>query len=236
MSWLDRLKKLDLPQYTGEYTLDPVFVGGPSNNSKTKILSEIMKIPCCSVSKVNFQTLFDTYNGDTKKIAEHLINRRTENMIYEHTIQCLKLNNLVLKYMKKIDNFERDINSNTVSNLFNECCNIQTVQSYKKIIIILNMTKSYFNKHEKKRRYLLYLQTIAYLSLLAKIYLYPYMKILIFYNISDIDPILKAHGVYDLFNSMRMSNQFILTNGDESYTKKIIIDFHRRETITDDIS
>lgn len=220
MSWIERLNKLNLPSEKCN-AVDAVYFGGSKYINKGRILSDIAaEYGWASVSKVNFQTLSKQYCNNVDKVINHLLNNRTNNMIYEHTNECIQLHSVIERYHSQY----RHANEAVLQQLYDECCNMLQESSTAKMVIVINMCKSYFEQHliDIDR---LYMQSVAYLALLNKKNLYPFLEIILVMN--DIDPVLQSYGVYNLIDTLKTSNDRIIRQIDENLIKKIIIESHK---------
>lgn len=219
-SWTERLNKLNLPSEKCN-AVDAVYFGGSKYINKGRILSDIAaEYGWASVSKVSFQTLSKQYHNNVDKVINHLLNNRANKMIYKHTNECIQLHSVIERYYFQY----KHANKAVLQQLYDECCNMLQESSSAKMVIVINVCKSYFEQHltDIDR---LYMQSVAYLALLNKKNLYPFLEVILVMD--DIDPVLQSYGVYNLIDTLKTPHERIIRQIDENLIKKIITDSHK---------
>lgn len=217
-SWLERLNKLTLPTTNSTYQLDTVFVDG-SKFTKQSILQEIQKeYSWAAVSKINFDTLYVLYNENITKVLSHLINDRSNLMIYENSNESVHLIQIVQDYLLKNPN----INLDCLTSLYKKSCHILQDESTRKSILILDCRREYFASHGKHHENELYLHTFAHLALLKKRYLFPFMEVIIIRNSENVDVDHKTNVYHRKLNELLDNNLYVTDKVLDSFNRPLI--------------
>lgn len=198
--------------------LHPVFVGGPSGVKKTQLLKNLSKTHH-SVSLLNYESLTAVYRSNQKRIKAHLLDQRKDRKIYEHTKMCLDIHELIIR------NYAAEsITEQTVLKLLRECQELLEFNADKNIIII-NISLEYF-KQQIERLQIIYLEIIAFTSMLMNRHLFPSSKFIVIQDSSE-NVFLKCVGFYEKFQQFIYCADFILDRFDESQIQKIIMNLHK---------
>lgn len=156
-----------------------VFICGPSAVGKSTILAKIAKkYSDANVCAIGFDKLFKYYNNDAKRAAHHIVNYRTEPMIYEHSKECTQLYEVIHKFMPT------PITEESLRSCYNRCLDMLTTRSLKDYIVILDLTTHYFDRYYNRliNNYngidynndsYLYYQMVAYLAMIKQKHLFP---------------------------------------------------------------
>ncbi|ABO45407.1 putative guanylate kinase [Gryllus bimaculatus nudivirus] len=194
-----------------------VFVGGPSAVGKTTLLNYIYeRYEDARVSDMSFETLQDG-KKTAKEIAEELATKRNEDLIYEHSPLCMKLYQLIFKYKKNL----RKKSNDTIVDFWNECLNVSTTPIYDNIFIIIDTTeflkKRFYNRSYNNIDWLddmyLYLQTIAYVSLMRKRHLYQGCRFVVIYDPNETSPNC-LFGIRDALNLKNIIDSYFVPGVD----------------------
>lgn len=225
MSWFERLNALNLPNDNCVRVNNAVYFGG-SKFIKRQILEEIAKeYPWASVSNITFQNLYSRYNENVEKVLAHLLNDRCEPMIYENSNENVILLQIVQKYLNR--RVVR-VDSETLENIYKECCDLLQESSNQKSVLVLDCRKSYFETYKHQYRDEIYLQTFAFIALMHKRVLFPFMDVVII-----IDEVIyekfgdEMRTLYKLLRLNISSNDIILQNMDKGIIKKLLVNAHK---------
>lgn len=227
-SWLERLNKLTLPTINETYQLDTVYVDG-SKFTKNTILQEIAnEYSWAAVSKINFTTLCLLYNNNVTKVLSHLINDRSNLMIYENSNESLHLMQIVQDYIAKSPTITLD----SLTSIFKKCCHTLQDNSMRKSILILDCRREYFSSHENYENEL-YLHTFAHLALLYKRYLFPFMEVIAIRNESGGASNAYHRKLDELLDHSLCATDKILYAFNKTAIKNAIVNAHRSKCLTD---
>lgn len=192
-----------------ETVLKPVFVGAPSATGKTSILKKIKRIyPQSRVSNISYETVWRLYE-DNVQTAQHLLTRRSESMIYEHTHECLALYTIIHKYMTIFKEKEESFQDSThiddekrercvrelLKKCYHECSDLLIETSNQVMVIMLDLSRSFkdryferlsnsYNGIDYSDELYLYFQIVAYTAFIEKCFLFPFMSVVL---VSDDD-------------------------------------------------
>lgn len=232
MSWVERLRNLNLPKDTNNHVVEPVFIDG-SKFTKTPLLQELAREnPWVTISNVTFQTLYDRYNCDIDKVTSHLFNERDDAIIYENSNQNLILLQTVQHYLRTIN----DLQPKNLYDIYAKCCNLLQTSSTAKSILILDLRSEYFNRYSKYTKEL-FLQTCAQMAFLNKRCLFPFMDIIVIkdrdvYDCGSIDREC-LDACYRLLHANICSSDKILYLFNKTVIKNQIISAHKSSGLLD---
>lgn len=233
-SWLERLNRLTLPTTTNEtYQYDAVFVDG-SKFIKKSLLQEIAtEYSWVAVSKTTFDTLYTMYNQNITKVLSHLINDRTNLMIYENSNESLRLIQIVQDYLAK----SSTITLNTLMSIYKKCCNALQNSSMRKSILILDCRRNYFSSYDQHYENELYLHTFAHLAMLNKRYLFPFMEVVIIKSGHSEDVNAKTDAYHRKLDDLLQQNLYasdkILKTFNKNIIKSVIVNAHKSKCLSD---
>lgn len=255
-SWCERLIKLDLPRRAySDFALERVFVCGPHFIGKSRILQKIIKEEReCNVSDINYKALLA--KRDRAYVMQYLDQQRVDNKIYEHSLLQLNINDIISNYMKFINredsdggrndyddgvnyNYGFNLHEDTLRQFIGNCKDLANslTRITKNLIILIDTTANYFDTNAQYRNFL-YLQVIAYLSIIPN--LQNYTKFVVIYDPSACDPVLERYGIYHWLHEYTVpspSNRNVsLTRPEmfESTARKLILDLHKHEVFSMD--
>lgn len=232
-SWLERLNKLNLPTTNETYQLDTVYVDG-SKFIKTIILEEISReYSWAAVSKITFSTLHKLYKQNVTKVLSHLINDRSNLMIYETSNESLHLIQIVQYYLAK----STTINLEILTSVYRKSCHALQDGSMRKSVLILDCRREYFSSYGSKHESELYLHTFAHLALLNKRYLFPFMEVIVIRNSSSQEQSHKHNAYHKKLNELLDHNLYVTDKVTYTFNinliKNMIVNAHKTKGLSD---
>ena len=208
MSWKDKIFKLNLPKRVySEFVLEPVFVCGNRFVGKTRIIKELIEEEpeYCRASIINYNNFITSYGNNNLKIIEHMLKKRTSNMIYEHSVLCVIFNPIIDRYKSLLvrtdDKFYMD--PKNMSNFINECRKVVSeIDIHQTVIVLLNIVGEFYRNFKNYLPYL-YLQTLAYVSVIPELCEHQtIVKFLVAYDLTDLDDTLHEFRIYKTILSL----------------------------------
>nr|AJZ73113.1 hypothetical protein [Venturia canescens] len=226
-----RLNGFNLPSKKASNLLNGVYVGGPSAVGKSTTLNKIRQnYPWARVSDISFETL-RRHHDDPEMVTNYLLTRRDAPMIYEYTNECTILYKIVNRFM------QRDLNRDNVQKCHRECYNALNEASSHIMFIILDSTKNFKTRYYKRLcnasntinrdhdKYLI-LQLAAFLALLGKRHLYPFMSVMVIHEAGRILGEEDTYGLDTLFATYHSDNDYAIATFDCDRLVEFIVDAH----------
>lgn len=222
-SWYDKVAKLGLPKRVySEFIFEPVFVCGNRFVGKSRIIQELLEEEpeYCHASMIDYNNFITTYRNDHLKIVEHMLTKRTSNMIYEHSVLCVIVNSIVERYESSImlmpplspqlsHRFHMD--EKNLVNFVNDCRNaVSKLMLDRTVIVLINVVAQFYRSFKNYLPYL-YLQILGYVSMIAETQgCSTRIKFIVAYDPMDLDETLTHLGVYKmLFESVSPLNKCV---------------------------
>lgn len=225
-SWIERLRQLDLPTNETYPNTEAVYVDGSKFTKKT-LLDEIAReYPWANISNIKFENLYTLYNQDITKVLSHLFNERYDPMIYENSNQCLNLMQIIQQYMLKYSQINLDI----LLDIYETCCDHLQYSSTSKSILILNCQREYFKKYSNYKLEL-YLRTFAYLALLHKRCLFPFMDVIVIRDKDISTKNIYLQAIYKILNTHLYTSDKIIYSFNKNLIKTAIVNAHKANTL-----
>lgn len=241
MSWMQRLILLNekthqnLESLKESPALETVFLDG-SKHLKDPIMKEISKdYSWADISNMSFKTL-PHFHRD--KLLKTMLNNRNDSKIYKHSNQGILLTQIVQKFIETGKKVDRKM----VKNLYDECCKALQKPSNDKIVVVIDCRKTYFEDYKSNFTEIVLTNT-AFISLLSKSYLFPFIEFFLVcdeVNKEEIEKTDEKEDIIDHLQKMLMANRpsgiKIHFNLDENTMKevgKIIVSAHRVNDLTD---
>lgn len=242
MSWLDRLKMLDLP--SGHTTItDAVYVDGPRHIIDGLFLELQSENPWISISNINYDRLKQRYNSNIYLATKYLLTQRTDAMIYETSNISAYLRRHFSKPQTRtnVTVCTTNIIDQTMDNLmvlYQECCNQMLEYSMNKIVLVLDcrtiILKQWLTCTNIEDTKILFLEIIMHLAMLSKRQLYPMLESVIICDLNETtkqpsttSQLTIIQFIYRLLQLNVTSDDHIVTDIKMDLIKSLILDNHR---------
>lgn len=229
MSWLDRLKALDLPSEQTTLT-DAVYVDGPRHIIDTLLIELRTENPWVLISNINYERLKHRYQGNVHLTTKYLLTQRTDCMIYETSNTSAYLRRYFNKPLVVYANQTMD----SLMQLYTECCNQMPEYSMNKIVLVLDCRTTILKQWLKSSSYDEFLDLIIYLAMLGKRQLHPLLESVVLCDMNEMtkQPTTTSNltiiqFIYRLLQLNININDRIVSEIKFDLIKNIILDNHR---------